>query len=477
MWPFGKKKETVSLRFTNTLSGAKEEFRKKDAGPVRMYSCGPTVYGPQHIGNLRSAVFYDTVARTLKVSGYSVKRIVNITDVGHLVGDGDEGEDKMAVGAARDNTTPEAIAEKYTNRYLDDIRALNIDTNDITFPRATGYIQEQIQMIQALMSKGLAYKTSDGVYFDTAHFPDYGILGNVKNVKLEAGRRVAVGDKKNEHDFVLWRSAKSNDLQQWDSPWGKGNPGWSIECSAMATKLLGSTIDIHTGGQDHIQVHHNNEIAQSEGATGKKPYVRYWLHHAFLTIGGEKISKSLGNTYTLDDVKAHHVHPLALRYLFLQAHYRTPVSFTWESLESANVALHRLWKLARSVRKNSGGKSPTKRTLPVQTILADDFNTAEVLGRLWSELDSQEGSASDKWASLEVAESVLGLSLTNPPQEAEALSIETLPEDIAVLAKEREEARKNKDFARSDELRIHLKERGYHVDDTPSGTIYTKVSK
>jgi cysteinyl-tRNA synthetase len=464
MW-FLNKKPVTPVYLTNTVSGVREEFRVKQK-PVLMYSCGPTVYGPQHIGNLRSAVFYDTVARTLKAAGYTVKRVVNITDVGHLVGDGDEGEDKMAVGAKRDHTTPEAIAEKYTNRYLDDIRALNIDTNDITFPRATAYIQEQIKMIQTLERKGLTYQTSEGVYFDTAKFPEYGILGNVQHMKLQAGTRVELREKKDEHDFVLWRKAKPNDLQQWDSPWGKGNPGWSIECSAMATALLSPTIDIHTGGQDHIQVHHNNEIAQSEGASGKKPFAKYWLHNAFLTIDGEKISKSLGNTYTLDDVTARGIHPLALRYLFLQAHYRTPLSFTWESLAAADTALKRLWKLSRSLRGNGQNKSHV--SLPA----FNDLDTPSVLAALWKTLDTTT-SMQKKRDAIEDAERIVGLSLTNPPEEEKM----EIPHEIQVLVEKREQARNKKDFAQSDLLRTEIEIRGFQVEDRAEGPGISRKKK
>ncbi len=464
-----KKAVRTPLYLTNTLSGVTEEFRKKDSGPVTLYSCGPTVYGPQHIGNLRAAVFSDTVARALLSCGYRVKRVINITDVGHLVGDGDEGEDKMAVGAAREKTTPEAIAERYTKQYLHDIEALNLPLTAITFPRATAYIKEQIAMIRALEQKSLTYKTSDGVYFDTEKFGTYGELGNIHNVSLQAGTRVSLGEKKNEHDFVLWRNAKENDLQQWDSPWGKGNPGWSIECSAMATTLLGPTIDIHTGGQDHIQVHHNNEIAQSEGATGKKPYVRYWMHNAFLTIGGEKISKSLGNTYTLDDVRARGIHPLALRYLFLQAQYRTPLSFIWESLAASEEALRRLWKTARIVRKESGGKAkPSKYDMQMKEVLANDLGTPQCIALLHTALGASL-SPEEKWSALSVADELLGLSLIHPPEENLKL-----PEDVQKLIEKRKQARNDKDFAQSDALRSEIETLGYIVKDTPEGQQVSK---
>ena len=480
MW-FRKKEPAAPVFFTNTLSGAKEEFRKKGSGPVLMYSCGPTVYGPQHVGNLRAAVFSDTVARTLSAAGYKVKRVVNITDVGHLVGDGDEGEDKMAVGAKRDNTTPEAIAERYTKQYLADIADLNVDTSAITFPRATAYIKEQIAMIGALERKGLTYATADGVYFDTKKYGDYGELGNVRRMKLQAGARVAQGEKRGEHDFVLWRKKKPGELQSWESPWGEGNPGWSIECSAMATALLGPTLDIHTGGQDHIQVHHNNEIAQSEGATGVKPFVRYWLHNAFLTIGGEKISKSLGNTYTLDDVKAKGIHPLALRYLFLQAHYRTPLSFTWESLEAAHEGLKRLWEISRTLSLVKPGNIPTT----LREKLFDDLRTPSAIALLWDILNSSSTTPASKKKALLVTDELLGLSLANPPVTktdertrnlvlAELLDIDP---EVYSFAERREKARQLKDFEASDELRIHIENSGYLVVDGVSGTTYTKKEK
>lgn len=480
MWPFNLAPRTSHLApvfFTNTLSGAKEEFRKKGPGPVAMYSCGPTVYGPAHIGNLRSFVFSDLVARVLAANGYRVKRVMNITDVGHLVGDGDEGEDKMAVGAARDKTTPEAIADTYAKQFLKDIEALGLDTKVMRFPRATEYIKEQIAMIRTLEKKGLAYRTNDGVYFDAERFPGYGALGNARAVDIDPGTRVALGEKRSPHDFALWRSAKPGDLQQWDSPWGRGNPGWSIECSAMAVSLLGPIIDIHTGGQDHIQVHHNNEIAQSEGATGKKPFARIWMHNAFLTMGGEKLSKSLGNTYTLDDVKARGIHPLALRYLFLQAHYRSPLSFSWESLKAADEALSRLWSIARQVKHEADGRGkPSNVSDDIRRALADDLGTPKALAKLWEALSSSRSPA-ETWGAILAADEVLGLSLAEPPSGQKPLRASELPEGLRRIARERAEARERKEFARSDELRIHLLERGYRVEDTPSGQVFTKLQK
>lgn len=467
MWPFGKQKFS-HITLSNTLTQVKEEFVPLRSPTVRMYSCGPTVYGPQHLGNLRAAIFSDTIARILVATGYKVRRVINITDVGHLVGDGDAGIDKMSVGAKRDNASPKEIADRYTRQYLDNISALNMDITNIRFPRATDYIQDQIHMIQTLERKGHTYTLPDGVYFDTSTFPDYGKLGARNKVELEAGARITmVEGKKNPQDFVLWRKAKPEDLQRWKSPWGTGNPGWSIECSAMIHALLGDTIDIHTGGEDHISTHHNNEIAQSGGATGK-PLARFWLHNAFLTIDGQKISKSLGNVYVLDDVKKHGIHPLALRYLFLQAHYRTPLSFTWESLEAAQEALIKLWLISHELSQKT--KKISRHSLSNEEFLShvrDDLSTPKALAFLWEKLHSNI-SNENKRGLLIVAESVCGLALLTPP-----VGVRQKDEDVA---KEREEARKRKDFAKADTLRIHMEKSGYRVYDGATSTTYIKIT-
>lgn len=466
------RKKTLPVSFTNTLTGKKEAFEPLKKGRATLYSCGPTVYGPVQIGNLRSFVLADLAARALSAAGYDVKRVMNVTDVGHMVGDGDEGEDKMTAGAKRDQTSPEAIAKRYTDLFLADLKALNVDTAQIAFPRATGYIPEQIAMTKALEDKGYTYTTSEGVYFDTAQFPEYGMLGNRQQVQIEAGARVAMGGKRSPHDFVLWRTAKPHDLQKWPSPWGEGNPGWSIECSAMATALLGPSIDVHTGGEDLASIHHNNEIAQSEGATGKRPFVRYWLHGAFLTIGGEKLSKSAGNSFTLADIVEKGIHPLALRYLFLQAHYRSPLSFSWDALMAADTALQRLWKQARSVHEESEGKADRVRGDIIRAAVFDDLGTPAALDALWRDLGDHSLTPAEKWGALEAAEETLGLGLRNPP--VAELALADLPQEARKLAEEREQARKDKDFQRSDELRIHLERSGYAVEDAASGTTYTK---
>ncbi len=459
---------------TNTLSGTKELFIPLKPGIVTMYSCGPTVYSRAHIGNLRAYVFSDTIARTLAMAGYRVRRVINITDVGHLVGDGDEGVDKMAVGASREQTTPEAIAERYTKLFIDDIGELHVDPSDILFPHATEYIKEQIALAKTLEEKGFAYRLSDGLYFDTEKFPGYGKLGGVSRAHLEAGARVeVVAGKRHPADFVLWRAAKPNDLQQWDSPWGRGNPGWHIECSAMIRSLLGQEIDIHTGGEDHISVHHNNEIAQSEAASGRQ-FVRYWMHSAFLTMGGEKASKSLGNVVYLSDVVDKGFHPLALRYFFLQAHYRTPLSFSWDALAAAGSALDRLWKLSLEIAEESRSISePSEVRDNFLATMRDDLATPQALAALWDALRSEEYTPEEKWGLIETADAHLGLSLLTPPK-SDGLTLEEMPSEMQDMLARREAARNSKDFAEADRLRTAIEERGYRVDDGPEGPVLTR---
>lgn len=460
---------------TNTLSGSKELFVPQRPGLVTMYSCGPTVYGRQHIGNLRAAVFSDTLARVLMGAGYHVRRVTNITDVGHLVGDGDEGEDKMAVGARREKATPEEIAERYARLYLEDIADLNIDVRAIQFPRATEYIKEQIALAVTLEEKGFAYRLADGLYFDTGKFPSYGRLGNLHSVELEAGARVAaVPGKHHPADFVLWRKARQNDLQQWNSPWGYGNPGWHIECSAMSRALLGQEIDIHTGGEEHVSVHHNNEIAQSEAASGRT-FVHYWIHNAHLTIGGEKVSKSLQNEIYLSDVGERRLDPLSLRYFYLQAHYRTPLSFSWDALFGAASALERLRRLAGEIAvesKRRGSRSEARRHF--LTMMRDDLATPQALGVLWESLKSDEYAPEEKWGLIEDADAHLGLKIADAGGAPSALRPEDAPEEVRVLLARRAKAREGRDFAEADRLRGEIEGRGYRVDDGHEGTMLTK---
>lgn len=462
--------------FTNTLSGVKELFIPQKPGLVAMYSCGPTVYGPAHIGNLRAYVFSDTLARTLVAAGYHTRRVINITDVGHMVGDGDNGEDKMVIGAARDKTTPQAIAERYTREFLVDLSDLNIDTKHISFPRATDYIKEQVALAKTLEEKGFAYRVTNGLAFDTSRFPGYGKLGGIDLSAERAGARVEMDpEKRHPADFWLWRSAKPGDLQQWESPWGRGNPGWHIECSAMSRALLGQEIDIHTGGEDHIATHHNNELAQSEAASGRA-FVRYWLHNAFLTVEGRKISKSLQNDIYLKDIVAKGYHPLALRYFYLQAHYRTPLSFSWDALAGASEGLQRLWRLSLDVAEESGcASAPSEARARFVAAMRDDLATPQALGALWDALRSEDYAPKEKWGLIEDAEAHLGLSLDKPPV-AGAVSDADLPEEIRGMLARREVARASKDFQEADHLRSDIERSGYRVDDGSDGPVLIRTA-
>ncbi len=476
---FGKRtssdqKKSSRIFITNTLSGEKELFIPVRPNIVSMYTCGPTVYSQQHIGNLRPGLLSDTISRTLTHAGYRVRRVINITDVGHMVGDGDIGEDKVGATAVREKTTPGAVAERYTKLFIEDLADLNIDTDDILFPRATEYIKEQIALAKTLEEKEFAYRLQDGLYFDTQKFQNYGRLGGLTKAKLEAGARVeTVLGKRSPADFVLWRRAKPNDLQQWDSPWGRGNPGWHIECSAMVRSLLGQEIDIHTGGEDLASIHHNNEIAQSEVANGRT-FVHYWMHNAFLTIVGEKISKSLGNAVYLSDIIKKGLHPLALRYFFLQAHYRTPISFSWDALAGAGGALNRLWKLSRDIADESGRKSaPSLSRDQFLAMLRDDLATPQALGILWDSLKSEDCTPEEKWGLIEDADAHLGLSLINPPTFGPVKEAD-IPEEIREMLASREVARTSKDFKKADRIRSEIESCGYHVDDGPAGTVLTR---
>lgn len=479
---FGKteKKQNKSPRifFTNTLSGHKELFISQKPKIVTMYSCGPTVYGPALIGNLRAYVFSDTIARTLECAEYRVRRVINITDFGHLVSDGDEGEDKMTKGLRREKMSPtmenmRILAERYTASFLDDIEELNINTKDITFPRASDYVAEQIALIKTLEQKEYAYRTRDGVYFDTSRFQNYGKLGEINlSAQREDARIEQRREKRNPADFVLW---KSDAKLGWQSQWGMGFPGWHIECSAMSRSLLGQEIDIHTGGEDHISVHHNNEIAQSEAASGRT-FVHYWMHNAFLTMGGEKISKSLGNGFVLPDVVAKGFSPLALRYFFLQAHYRTPLSFSWDALAGTASALDRLWKMSRDIAQESKRRSASSEARERFLIsMRDDLATPQALGVLWDSLKSEDYTPEEKWGLLEDADAHLGLSFVNPPIPG-TLKEADIPEEIREMLALRSKARASNDFKGADRIRDDIKNSGYRVDDGPEGPVLTRTT-
>lgn len=462
------------LSFYNTLSGSLEEFTPISKGAVKMYNCGPTVYDRQHIGNMRPYIFADTLKRTMNAWSYDVKQVINITDVGHLVSDNDEGEDKMEKSAKARGQSAQEIAEEVTGLFFEDLDALGVDRSTIQFPRATEYIGEQIALVKSLEQKGYAYKIDDGVYFDTSRFSAYGKLGNIDLKGLKDGARVEENmQKKNPHDFALWKfSKKGEDRQQeWESPWGTGFPGWHIECTAMIFKLLGKQIDIHTGGIDHIPVHHNNEIAQAESMSGKQ-YARYWMHNAFITIESRKVSKSLGNTVYLSQLVDRGLSPRALRYLFLTAHYRSPINFTWESVEGANAALNRLMRFFFEDLAHASGGEPDKTFMhEFYSAIAEDLGTAKAIARVWDLIKDDTVSPAAKRASLLEADTVLGLGFAEkrPTTKLSIFEREDLPEEVQTLVDEREVARKEKDFKKSDEVRQKIEALGFEIKDTTEG--------
>lgn len=452
---------SMPLRFRNTLSGELEQFDSPNR-TVTMYNCGPTVYDRQHIGNLRAYIFADTLKRALALWEFRVKQVINITDVGHLVSDADLGEDKMEASARKSGKKAQAIAKEETELFFADLDALGVDRSKIEFPRATAYIAQQIALIQALKEKGYAYKIDDGVYFDTAKFKEYGKLGHIDLSGLEAGARVEQNpQKRGVHDFALWKFSKKEEArqQEWESPWGKGFPGWHIECTAMIFELLGKQIDIHTGGIDHIPVHHNNEIAQAESLTGKQ-YVRYWLHFEHITIEGRKISKSLGNTVYLSQLKDRGISERALRYWFLTGHYRTQMNFTWEALEGAEQALTRLQRTYYEMPEGVADEAFLK--LFYQHI-ANDLSTAQALALVWERIKTLNKTT------LRQVDKVLGLGLadTRPTKKL-------IPKEVQELGARREAARKAKDFAAADALRQQIEQKGFTVKDTSEGSEVTQ---
>ncbi len=467
----------------NTMSGGKEPFSSLEKKKVGMYNCGPTVYNYAHIGNLRSYVFADILKRMLIYNKYKVNQVINITDVGHLLGDGDEGRDKIEEGARKEGKTAREVIAFYTLAFMEDLKMLNIDVHDIKFPRATEHIAEQIDLIKTLEQKGFTYKTSDGIYFDTQKFKPYGKLGNIDLAHLKEGARVTINSqKKHNTDFALWKFAEPHEKrqQEWQSPWGVGFPGWHIECSAMAMKYLGETFDIHTGGIDHIPVHHNNEIAQSECATGKE-YVRFWLHNAFVNMAssgigsGEKMAKSAGGFLRLADVVTRKINPVSYRYWLLTAHYRSPITFDWEPLESANVALMKLVRVYSELP--SFGKISKKWLEKFETHVNNDLNTPGAIAEMWNMIRDKTVSARDKKTTLNEFDKVLGLSLKTLAKEVFALAKadKKIPDVVKKLVKEREIARKNNDWKHADELRDDILKQGFELKDTENGTKLKKV--
>lgn len=454
----------MSLQFWNTASRKREEFKPLHPPRVGLYTCGPTVYNPATIGNLRTYVFEDVLKRALVFFGYEVKHVMNITDVGHLTDDGDDGEDKMEREAAQTGQSAWEIAKKYEAQFFRDLHRLHILHPDVT-PRATEHIAEQIALVRTLEEKGFAYRTDDGMYFDTKKFDAYGRLSGQRMEEKEAGARVVVhAQKKHPADFALWKFSPPGSRRQmeWESPWGKGFPGWHLECSAMSVKYLGQPFDIHAGGVDHIAVHHENEIAQSESAE-EKPLARYWMHSEFLLVDGRRMGKSKGNAFTLDDVMAQGCDPRAFRYYCLGTQYRSKMNFTWEGVEGARASLTKLEMLARRLPRSPHALADEEALEKFAEAIADDLNTAKALSVMWWVLES-ERSVEIKAATLLKMDEVLGLDLKRVVGCAVPI-----PSSVHALAEERQHARREKNWKTSDELRERIAALGWRIEDTDSG--------
>lgn len=463
------------LHLYNTLTRKKDHFHPLENNHVRLYTCGPTVYNFVHLGNLRTYVFEDVLKRVLKYHGYKVTHVMNITDVGHLTDDADSGEDKMEKSAVREGKTAWEIAEFYTQTFQNDMKDLNI-LDPTIWCKATDHIPEQIALVKTLTNKGYTYETSDGIYFDTTKLEDYGKLAQLEKQILAAGARVDMGEKRNPHDFALWKFTPSGTTRQmeWDAFEKKGFPGWHIECSAMAMKYLGEQFDIHCGGVDHIPVHHTNEIAQTESATGKIPWVQYWMHGEFLLMGNQsqgdnlqqarvKMAKSGENFLTLASVKERNISPLAYRYFLLQAHYRKQLGFSWEAVEAAQNGLERL----RGLVQNISSEIPEDPRIEQEFIEAmnDDLNSPEALAILWNALKEHRLTL----AMVIGFDKILGLNL----HEHEDKTI-VVPLAVQQLVEARAKARSEQQWEESDRLRNEIKSQGFIVEDTPGGQ---KISK
>ncbi|TSC94557.1 MAG: cysteinyl-tRNA synthetase [Parcubacteria group bacterium Athens1014_10] len=468
------------LKLYNTLTRKKQIFKPLKNNLVRIYSCGPTVYDYDHLGHAWRYLSDDILRRVLEYNGYKVKHVMNITDVGHLTSDSDTGEDKMEKTAQEQKKTAHEIADYYTKIFFEHRKKMKMLVPNIIC-KASGHIKEMIDLIKILEKKGYAYKTSDGIYFNVKKFPKYGKLSGNTLDKLKAGARIEINkEKKHPADFALWKFSPKNKKRQmeWLSPWGIGFPGWHLECSAMSMKYLGSSFDIHTGGEDNIFPHHECEIAQSEAATGKK-FVNFWLHARFLTIENQKMSKSLKNFYRLEDIEKKGFAPMALRYLFLTSHYSSKMNFTWQGLEASQNVLNKLYeamadyKKAKRICFESEKKFPRAKIMENKFFEAvnDDLNTPKALGIVWNLIKSDCPDSIKKSCLLKF-DKILGLGLDKIKPRKIKISA-----PIKKLLQEREKARKEKNWQKSDEIRNNLKENGYLVEDSLQGQKISKIKK
>jgi len=459
------------MRLYNTLSKSIEDFHPIHPPTVGMYACGMTVYDYAHIGHGRKYVGDDILRRILEYLGHHVTVVQNVTDVGHLSSDEDVGEDKLEKGAAKYGKTVWDIAKFFTDNFYGSMDRLHI-IRPTTVCKATDHISEQIALVETLIAKGFAYDTPEAVYFNVSAFPNYWQLfgQNLESKKTAVRDDVETGSyKRNATDFVLWFKCVgkfSNHVMHWESPWGTGFPGWHIECSAMSMKYLGEQFDIHTGGIDHVAIHHPNEIAQSECATGKHPFVKYWVHHAFLMVDGKKMSKSLGNLYTVDDVVEKGFDPLALRYLYLTSHYRKPLNFTWESLDGSSRSLHELRGLYRALEGLSGDISSHPMRSAFIKAIENDMNMPQALSVVWDTVRSKENGGIKRML-LDDYDKILGLGLA----EGGAEESEKIPQEVTDLVKEREAFRTQHEFSQADNIRRKIEDLGFCIEDSNGKTI------
>ena len=459
------------IKLYNTLTRQKEEFKPINENIVKLYTCGPTVYSYAHIGNFKAYLFMDLLRRTLKYNGYKLEHVMNITDVGHLESDADEGEDKMEKAAKKENKNPYEIAEFYTKEFMKDFEELNIDRPE-HIVKATDNIKEMIEFVSELVKNGYAYETSKGIYFDISKLDKYPVLSSRKLDDQIAGARVEVDEeKKSPYDFALWIKAPENHIMKWDSPWGPSYPGWHIECSTMSKKYLGEQFDIHTGGVDHIPTHHENEIAQSKGLTGKIP-ARIWMHVEFLQVDGGKMGKSLGNVYTLSQLKEKGIEPLAYKLFCFSSHYKNKLNFTWDGAMAAQKSLERL---RNGVLLHKEGTEKIEESVIneyknkfIETI-NDDLNITSGMSIVW-DVVRNERKSKDFYDLLLDFDKILGLNLGEVSQEQK----QELPNEIQEIIKKREQARNDKNWQESDRLRDELQHLGYNVKDTKNGMEVTR---
>lgn len=466
----------MPLKLYNTLTRKKEIFKPIKGKKVGLYTCGPTVYDFAHLGNLRTYIFEDVLRRVLEYNGFKVKHVMNITDVGHLTSDADIGEDKMLVGARREKKTVWEIAKRYTQAFKKDIKKLNILEPHI-WCKATDHIKEQIELIKKLEKKGFTYKTKDGVYFDTSKFPTYGALVKLKSKKLKPKARIKLGaTKKHPQDFALWKFSRGQKkrLMEWKSPWGVGFPGWHLECSAMSMKYLGEHFDIHAGAIDHIPIHHTNEIAQSEAATGKK-FVNFWIHGEHLLVNNKKMAKSESNYITLNKLIEKKINPLAFRYLVLTSHYRSKLNFTWKSVQAAQNALFNLYDKIKKLNTSFSTSTNRNRISHYEkkflAAVNNDLDTPAALVLVWDLLRSSFAPNLIQKTLLKF-DQVLGLNFAKAIKEKIVI-----PLKIKRLVAEREKARTSKNWEKADLLREKIKKKGYIIEDTPSGPRIIKKAK